>query len=82
MHRLCTFPGGLWAKLCNCLWLGLKYDTGFWLGGGLLTAYTLLEREAGILGSDDDKFMLKTAEQKKNRKIEGRVPDGLKEQPR
>lgn len=57
--------------------MGLKYDTGFWLRGGLLTAYTLLEKEAGILGSDDDKLMLKTAKEKK---IEGRVPDGLMEQ--
>jgi len=38
---------------------------GFKLRAGLLTSSTLLEKEAGILGSDDDKFMLKPAEQKK-----------------
>ena len=38
---------------------------GFRLRAGLLTSSTLLEKEAGILGSDDDKFMLKPAEQKK-----------------
>ena len=33
----------------NCLWSSLK-DIGFWLGAGLLTAYTLLEdsRHLGI----------------------------------
>jgi len=37
--------------------------------------------KAGILGLDDDKFMLKAAEQKKKKKTEGRIPDGLTEQP-
>lgn len=55
------------------------WHIGFTLRAGLLTSSTLLEKEAGVLGSDDDKFMLKPAEQKTE--IEGRVPDGLMEQP-